>query len=452
MMAHPPSAAAASSPLDLFAALLRLEQVVLSAETLVEARFVIANETRALSPFVSAILLMGRPDEPLQVECLSNLSEVDRTAPYVAWAERLAKHVTSHSPGRALLPLTTEHLTPELRREWAELSSACMLWMPLFVGEQRRVGCLLLSRDRPWSAQELALLGHLAAIYAFALDRFHRKPRWHWQQARVRKLAITGSAALVVAAFLPVRLSVLAPAEVTPRNAFVVAAPIDGVITALLVQPNQVVAKGAVLAELESSDLKGIQDIAARALDVAQAELRRTQQASFVDPARKADLAQLQAQVELKQREYQLAQSRRQKASLVAQTAGVAVVDDPQAWKGRPVRLGERIMSIADPTRVEVTVMVSIKDAIVLEPGNELRLFLDTDPLRSLPAKVLYVVYEPTMSGEWPAYKVRASLDASVEAPRIGLRGTARIYGQETTLFYYLLRRPITVMRQWLGW
>lgn len=450
MIARSPSSA--SSPLDLFAALLRLEQVVLSAETLVEARFVIANETRTLSPFISAILLMGQPDEPLQVESLSNLSEVDRSTPYVAWAERLARHLSSQSPGRALLPLEQDHLTPDLRREWAELSSACLLWMPLFVGEHRRVGCLLLSRDKPWTAQELALLGHLAAVYAFALDRFRRRPRWHWQQARVRKLALVGSAALVAAAFLPVRLSVLAPAEVTPRDAFVVAAPIDGVVTALQVQPNQVVARGAVLAELESTDLKGIQDIAARALDVAQAELRRTQQASFVDSTRKADLAQLQAQVDLKQREYQLAQSRRQKASLVAQTTGVAVVDDPQAWKGRPVRVGERIMSIADPTQVEVTVMVPIKDAIVLEPGNELRLFLDTDPMRSLPAKVQYVVYEPTISGEWPAYKVRASLDLLQEAPRIGLRGTARIYGQGTTLFYYLFRRPITATRQWVGW
>lgn len=109
-------------------------------------------------------------------------------------------------------------------------------------------------------------------------------------------------------------------------------------------------------------------------------------------------------------------------------------------------------MSIADPTKVEVTVMVPVKDAIVLEPGNELRLFLDTNPLQSLPGTVQYVVYEPTLSGEWPAYKVRATLNPGVAAPRIGLRGTARIYGEDTTLFYYLLRRPITAARQWMGW
>ena len=137
---------------------------------------------------------------------------------------------------------------------------------------------------------------------------------------------------------------------------------------------------------------------------------------------------------------------------LLSDRDGVAVVDDPQAWKGRPVRVGERILSIADPTKVEITVMVPVKDAIVLEPGNEVRLFLDTNPLHSLRGSVQYVVYESTLNGEWPAYKVTASLDSAEAAPRIGLRGTARIYGEDTTLFYYLLRRPITVARQWLGW
>lgn len=442
----------AASGLDLFAALLRLEKMVLSAQTLAEARFIIANETRNLSPFVAAVLLIGQQDESLQVQCLSNISEVDRTAPFVAWAERLAAHVSLNQLQTTPLPLTAEHLSAELRREWVDLTSAHLLWVPLYAGETRRVGALLLSRDSAWSTAEIALLGHISSIYAFALDRFRKRPRWHWRQARVKKIVALGSLGLVALSFAPVRLSVLAPAEITPRDAFVVAAPIDGVVMGVTVTPNQAVTVGTVLAELESADLKGMQDIAARALDVAQAELRRAQQAAFSDASRKAELAQLQAQVDLKRRELQLAQTRSQRASLLSDRNGIAVLDDPQAWKGRPVRVGERILSIADPQMVEVTVMVPVKDAIVLEPGHELRLFLDTDPLNSLPAKVQYVVYESTLSGEWPAYKVRASLDNTVQAPRIGLRGTARIYGQDTTLFYYLLRRPITAARQWLGW
>ncbi len=438
--------------LDLFAALLRLEQVVLSADSLAETRFIIANETRKLAPYIQAILLLGHEDAPLHVQALSSISDVDRTTPFSAWVERLAEHVSSSVPGRAVMDISPEHLTPALRREWPDFASAYLLWIPLYVRDGHREGVLLLSKALPWSAQEKALLSHLACIYAFALQRFKPSPRWHWRQAKTRKAVALSALLLLGVSFLPVRLSVLSPAEITPRDPFVVSAPIDGVVTGIQVLPNQLVDVGAVLAELESTDLKGMQDIAARALDVTQAELRRAQQASFVDPARKADLAQLQAQVDLKQREYQLAQSRRQKATLNSDRSGVAVVDDPQAWKGRPVRVGERIMSIADPTKVEVTVMVPVKDAIVLEPGNELRLFLDTNPLQSLPGTVQYVVYEPTLSGEWPAYKVRATLNPGVAAPRIGLRGTARIYGEDTTLFYYLLRRPITAARQWMGW
>lgn len=438
--------------LDLFAALLRLEQVVLSAETLAETRFVITNETRALSPFVQAVLMTGQQDESLRVTSLSSLSDVDRTTPFVAWVERLAAHCVATHSGSDVLPLTADQLTPALRREWADFASAHLLWVPLFSRANERQGVLLLSRENAWTQQELALLKHLAFIYAFALQKFRIRKRWYWRQLRTQRAMLLGSVLVIGAAFLPVRLSVLAPADITPRDAFVVAAPIDGVVIGLRVQPNQVVDKGTVLAELESADLKGMQDIAARALDVAKAELRRTQQASFVDPTRRADLAQLQAQVDMKSRELQLAQSRRQKASLNSDRSGVAVVDDPQSWKGKPVRVGERIMSIADPNKVEVTVMVPVRDAIVLEPGNEVRVFLDTDPLRSLPAIVQYVVYEPTMTGEWPAYKVRASLLPEVVPPRIGLRGTARIYGGNTNLFYYLFRRPITAARQWLGW
>ena len=35
--------------------------------------------------------------------------------------------------------------------------------------------------------------------------------------------------------------------------------------------------------------------------------------------------------------------------------------------------------------------------------------------------------------------------------PRIGLRGTAKVYGSKVSLFYYLFRKPITFMRQLIG-
>jgi hypothetical protein len=48
------------------------------------------------------------------------------------------------------------------------------------------------------------------------------------------------------------------------------------------------------------------------------------------------------------------------------------------------------------------------------------------------------------------SYKISASFEGE-EIPRIGLRGTAKIYGSRVTLFYYLFRKPITFVRQLIG-
>ncbi len=441
-----------STALDGFAALLQLEKMALEAESLQETRFVITNATSGLSPYVQAVFLGHSGSRSLRVQCLSSVSDVDRTSPFVAWVERVAKHLDAGGEHLEAKPVTPDQLSAELRRDWAELASAYLLWLPLNTRGTDRQGVLLLSREAAWSPQELALLKHLSLVYGHALERFASRSRRRWMRWRTALAGLAVIAAVVAASLTPMRLSVLAPAEIVASDPFVVSAPIDGVVRQLMVLPNQAVNRGSLLVELESGDLRGTQEVAARSLEVANAELRRSQQAAFVDPARKAELAILQAQVDRKVRELSLAQSRVGKTQLRADRPGVVVVDDPQVWKGRPVRIGERILQIADPKRVEVTIMVPVKDAVALSPGNEVRLFLDTDPLRSLKGTVSYVVYESTMMAEWPAYRVTARLDPAHEAPRIGLRGTARIYGEETSLIYYLLRRPITVARQWLGW
>lgn len=48
------------------------------------------------------------------------------------------------------------------------------------------------------------------------------------------------------------------------------------------------------------------------------------------------------------------------------------------------------------------------------------------------------------------SYLLRASVDD--QAARIGLRGTAKLYGEWVVLGYYLLRRPLAKLREWSGW
>jgi hypothetical protein len=109
-------------------------------------------------------------------------------------------------------------------------------------------------------------------------------------------------------------------------------------------------------------------------------------------------------------------------------------------------------MLIADPDNADIRIDLPVEDAIVLHQGAPAELFLDTDPLRPLAARLVHASYqaEVTPSGIL-AYRVKATFDNERRPPRIGLHGTAKIEGEKIPLALYLFRRPIAVLRQTLG-
>jgi hypothetical protein len=120
-------------------------------------------------------------------------------------------------------------------------------------------------------------------------------------------------------------------------------------------------------------------------------------------------------------------------------------------WRGRTVQVGERVMLIADPSLIDITIYMPPEDAIELEAGAPVDLLLHVDPLSPIKAKIERASYEATQTPEGTlAYIVRAQMEPG-QLPRIGLRGTAKVYGGRVSLGYYLLRKPLAFMRRTLG-
>jgi hypothetical protein len=107
-------------------------------------------------------------------------------------------------------------------------------------------------------------------------------------------------------------------------------------------------------------------------------------------------------------------------------------------------------MEIADPTQAELRIELAVGDAIALEPGAQVALFLDSDPLQRHLARLERAAYEaqPTAGGQL-AYRLDASFQQT--PPRIGLRGTAKVFGDRAPLALYLLRKPLAGLRQSVG-
>lgn len=447
--------------LDAAGLLLTLAREARHAESPDALRFVVVNRTRRLLAYRQAVLLR-RHGRRLRMDAVSNVPVIDRTAPFAVWLERVAATIETSEGGHAgsvSRPpriVAAEDIPEDLRADWADFALPDVLWLPLCIPGREPLGVLWLARDGAWSDGERLLATELADAYAHALEvidlRAGRRQRQTSDRPLWRRvLPWAAVVAALIALALPVPQTALAPAEVAARNPLVVAAPLDGVITTFHVRPNEPVEAEAPLFSFEDEPLRAERDVAAKSLAVAEAEYRKAAQSAFRDPTSKADLAILEATVELRRAELAHAQEQLSRVTVRAAEAGIAVFGEVNDWLGRPVRIGERVLELADPEDVELHADLAVADAIALSPGTKVRAFLSVDPLAPIDARLTHASYEARMTPEGVlAYKVRAAFAAD-RRPRIGLKGTAKLYGEEVPLALYLFRRPLAAVRQWLG-
>ena len=259
-----------------------------------------------------------------------------------------------------------------------------------------------------------------------------------------------------LAALQPVHLSVLAPAELVPLNPSVIRAPLDGVVDKILVQPNQHVAKGEGLFEFDRTVLANKLEVAQGALVTTQAEYRQRSQRALFEAESKSQLAVLQGQIAEKEAEVAFLKALNERALVQSPIEGMALFGDPTEWVGRPVVTGEKVMMVADEQAAEIEAWLSPTDAIPLPPGSKVLLYLNADPLKPLKASLRYLAHEAIQrpDGNY-AYRVRAILEPlseeSRDQARVGLKGTAKLQGEEVSLAYWILRRPLAGARAWLG-
>jgi multidrug efflux pump subunit AcrA (membrane-fusion protein) len=244
----------------------------------------------------------------------------------------------------------------------------------------------------------------------------------------------------------------LSPAVIISSAPEMIRSPLNGVVKAFSVAPNHSVRQGENLLRLEDTELRSRLDVARKAFEIAREEYLQVSQQAIVEDRAKSRIAILEARMEQQRLEVEYVNSLLQRVVLTSPIDGVAIFDDPNDWIGRPVIVGETIMQISHPDDIELEIHVPAEDAINLESGADVLFFLNTSPAEPVPAKIRFASYHAGLQSDgYLAYRVEAEFSEKDPRLRIGLRGTAKIYGESKPLALLLLRKPINVVRQWLG-
>jgi multidrug efflux pump subunit AcrA (membrane-fusion protein) len=243
----------------------------------------------------------------------------------------------------------------------------------------------------------------------------------------------------------------LAQGELVPANPVVVRSPLDGVVDVFHIKPNSSVQQGEPLFGFDEVLIKSRLDLAQQTLQTAETDYRQTAQMALVDSKYKSQLALMMGKIEEKRAELYFLAEQLNRARVVAPQAGVVLMDDPSEWIGRPISVGERILRIASQNDMEVEAWLPLADAITLEPGSGVTLYLNSSPLSPVQASVRYVAHDAVQRPEGHyAYRVRATLTEPSQH-RVGLKGTAKLSGGWVLAGYWIFRRPLATLRAYTG-
>jgi HlyD family secretion protein/Biotin-lipoyl like len=443
-----------------------VERLARQAPTNAALAFSMANDAWGLLGYRQALVLRKSAGR-WGVLAISGLVDAGETTPYQNWLRRVAAHLDQTERSRQTTPadanaaensaedtalnsLKPGHLPPELAQEWSQWWPEDVVYAFLQARGGGVNGLAFYLFDSPMQATRTASLNRLAEVWLHAWAMLSGPARTRWLPGTRTRLIV--AAVLLAALLIPVRQSVLAPAEIISLESVVLASPVEGVVREVLVRPNQAVAADQPLVALDDTTLRNRREVLLKSVGSVQAELLATRQKSFDSLQSRGEIAPLSGRVEERRAELAYIDEQLGRMVVPSPKAGITVFGDPNDWRGRPVAAGERVMLIANPAKLGVLVHVPVADAIALKPGAPVRLFLHVAPLAPLDGEVIETGYQAMPSPDNVAsYRIRASLDAGSDGSRIGLKGTAKLYGARVALGYWLLRRPLAAAREWAG-
>lgn len=434
-------------------ALLQIEQDARLAGSEAAVEFIAVNDTWRIIAYRQALLWRADALARPLLRQVSGLADVAGDSPFRQWVNDALRHLAPGLANGKARAVTIDDLPDALRDGWREWMGGGALMVTLPAPAGPLMGGLWLNLECPAGPAETALLERLAGCYGQALWAWRtRAPAWQRALVRARAARKRWWLAAALVALIPMRLTVLAPAHIVGKDAKLIAAPQDGVVARFFVAPNQAVAAGAPLFALDDTGARNRNAVALKSRDVAEAEYLRTTQKSFSDGDSKAELAPLQARLEEKTAEAKYLQDLFERIQVDAPGAGIAIFSDPNDWLGRPVQTGERIVLLADPAKVQIAIDLPVEDALNMEPGTTVKLYLNVAPLGAVDGVLAQSSYAPALTAEGVvAYQLKADLAPGQAVPRIGLKGTAKIYGNWAPLIYHVLRKPLAVVRRTVG-
>jgi hypothetical protein len=135
-----------------------------------------------------------------------------------------------------------------------------------------------------------------------------------------------------------------------------------------------------------------------------------------------------------------------------APEGGVVIIENPDEWRGNPVQIGTKVLKIGNPKKTLVKIWVPEEDNVDIKLGSEIKVILNVDPSNPEMATLNYVSPYTVMNDKSGlSFIAEARWKETPKNQHMGLKGTAILYGDKVSIFYWITRKPLNYIRMKLG-
>lgn len=420
----------------------------------------IVNDSYKILPYQIAVIFEynNHQKQELRIVDISGTINQEINSEFKKWLETILEKIVedkdiseklNNSPN--LTVIHEEDIDTGITKNWAENLGQEILLAKLYANKKANI-CLILFNDVRYQVTDVINFNFMVKSYEQALkinlkNKFKIKNRLIKPSIIIKLLIVI----FIISMFIPVTPSVMAPAEVISEKTWSVNAPINGIIKEIYIEPNSMVKKDQLLFMFDQLDLSNNLKVIQQELKILQTDQAQARALGFDDREERAKIYRLKQDIEAKKQEIQYANEQLNLSFVKSPEKGIILYKSQDDLIGKPVKVGETIMQIADIETRVIEIWLDVNDSLQLKKDMVVYYYSNKEPFLAIEANLDYYSYEAYITPQDKiAYRLLAKVAGGNESLIVGDHGQIKIYGlKKVALGAFLFQKPISKLRQW---
>ena len=246
---------------------------------------------------------------------------------------------------------------------------------------------------------------------------------------------------------IPLPYQIKATTEVQPAERMFLHAPFDVPLQESLVEPGDLVLKGAALAQLDNKELT-------MELAEVQADLHRAEkkQDGFVATHEPGEARLARHESEVLEARLDILEQRADQLIVRSPIDGIVIAGDWKNAAGMPLETGQSLYEIAPLEKLSIDIYIPEDDVRYAQAGQSVRIKFDAYPFESFQGELARIHPAAEIQNSNNVFVATVLMDNPEGKLRPGMKGKAKCSSVWRPVWWNLLQKPAARCMRYFGW